>query len=388
MRFLFIALILSVGSGISLADSIQKHTETSRPGRFKKLDINLNHWAEGQIQFWFRVYTEVSSEEWLLHDTMDLSRVYEVVKSRKDLGTELAKIRGALKSLSKKLSHQKSPVKISELNLSERELRYYKIHQKNNDPRAYRFAAAQGRIRSQQGQRDRLDHGYAVSKAYLPRMEQIFEEEGVPKSITRLPFVESAFAQHAVSSVGAAGLWQFMPKTAMRDLKVGRVIDERYDPLKSTRAAARFLSDNHKRLKSWSLAIMAYHHGPGLVESAMKRLNTRDPIQITKVFKHPRFRFASRNYLFEFLAMLDVDSAHEKFFTKKPRVLPKHITVSFEEPLHFKTIVKRYEIAIDALRELNPQLREVFWKNQSTLPPHYSIRLPRISLKEFRNRSH
>ena len=87
-----------------------------------------------------------------------------------------------------------------------------------------------------------------------------------------MAIIESALSATAYSRAGAAGLWQFMPTTAKAyGLEVNSMVDERYDPLKSTRAACRYMKDLYEMYNDWSLAIAAYNCGPGNVNKAMAR---------------------------------------------------------------------------------------------------------------------
>jgi membrane-bound lytic murein transglycosylase D len=353
--------------------------------RFQKLGVTLDDWSEGQVAFWKKIYTDYSTHDAILHDAMNLENIYSVLPGDADHLSKIEKekhaIHETLLSIYLINSARKS-VNTETLTPPQRKL--YEAMDGNEDPRAYEYASAIDRIRLQIGQQDRLENAYSISTRYLPRMEEMFEEEGVPKELTRLPFVESAFQDSARSNVGAIGIWQFMPKTAMKDLRVTAAIDERYDPLKSTRAAARYLKLNHQLLKNWALAVMAYHHGPGLVLKSVKRLKTHDPMVITKLFKDPNFKFASRNYLFEFLAMLDIDAMHALFFKNvKAAPLPAFITVSFPHPLLMKKVLAYYHLSEEMTRVLNPHFLKPIWANQTAIPAHYPVRLTGITLEEF-----
>lgn len=350
--------------------------------RFQKLGVDLDDWSEGQIDFWKKVYTQYTTDQAILHDAMNLKRVYDVVPDQpKKIAEAKQEVHQALQSIYEKNKDSKV-VEMSEL--TPEEMKFYNIQETNEDPRSYQFASTMDRIRMQLGQKDRLENAYSISTRYLKRMEEMFIEEGVPKELTRLVFVESGFVNSARSSVGALGIWQFMPQTAMKDLRVTSSIDERRDPLKSTRAAAKYLYSNYKVLKNWSLAIMAYHHGAGLVQKAIDRLKTRDPLVIVKTFKDPNYKFASRNYLFEFLAMLDVDAAHASFFKDlEATALPSYITVSFPQKMFMKDILEHYSLGEGLTRVLNPHFLEPIWMNKEPIPAHYPVRLTGITLEEF-----
>jgi len=351
------------------------------PGeRFQRLGVSLDPWAESQILFWRKVYTEVSSKEYLVHDGVNLAHLYRVESSEASARKARNRISEELKRISKL-----GPEPISAERLTPEQVGLFEALDAIEDPKAYLFASNPDRIRIQTGLKDKLDFAFLISKRYLKRMREIIEEEGVPRELTLLPFVESAFNQEARSSTGAVGIWQFMPKTATRDLRVTRSIDERHDPLKSTRAAARFLRRNYDQFGNWGLAIMAYHHGPGLVKKAIEKVGSRDPVVIIKTFKDPNFKFASRNYLFEFLAMCDVDTAQGSIFAPGQETsLPPFITVSFQKRVTMQDLAQRYHFNEPMTRILNPHFRSPIWSNRETIPAHYPVRLAGITLEEFR----
>lgn len=347
--------------------------------RFQKLGVNLDAWAESQIGFWRRVYTEFNQGDYLVHDSINLAHLYRVEKSAALAGA-------ARRSLSSQLSlvaKGKGPVLRDGLKASEIPL--FEAMEANEDRRAYGFASSLSRIRIQTGLKDRLGGAFIAAKPYLKRMRQILEEEGVPGELVWIPFVESAFNEEARSKTGAVGIWQFMSATAMRDLRVTRSIDERYDPLKSTRAAARFLRKNFNGLGNWGLAVMAYHHGPGLVKKAVKSAGSSDPVRVLRTFKDPNFQFASRNYLFEVLAMCDAASDPASLpGGSLDGVLPEFITVSFPVKTKVKDLLQRYRLKEMDTRLLNPHFRSAIWTNEDPIPAHYPVRLAGITLEEFR----
>ena len=312
---------------------ISSRSSLAQVDRFQKLGVVLDASSEAKVQFWKKIYTEYTSHDFVIHDPTDLSHIYAVVQSETEVAREKKKLKLTIEA---------------------------------------------DHIRVQVGQKDRLEGADQASRNYLPRMGELLAEEGVPEELARLPFVESSFNREAKSKVGAIGIWQFMPKTASRDLRVTEAIDERYDPLKATRAAARFLRRNHEQFQSWALAVMAYHQGPGLVQKAISKLHTRDPIKIINEFKDSNFQFASKNYLFEFLAMVDVGH-------KLEGKLPTFITISFPTKVKISEVISRFKVNETLTQALNPHFRKSIWTNRVLIPAHYPIRLAGITLEEFRS---
>jgi membrane-bound lytic murein transglycosylase D len=110
------------------------------------------------------------------------------------------------------------------------------------------------------------------AKALLPVVIQALAERGLPLELAFLPVVESRFEPQALSTAGAAGIWQLMPHTARRfGLVVTRHEDERFDVRKATAAAASYLASLHRRFQDWPLAVAAYNCGEGALIRALER---------------------------------------------------------------------------------------------------------------------
>jgi membrane-bound lytic murein transglycosylase MltF len=128
-----------------------------------------------------------------------------------------------------------------------------------------------------------------------PVLEPILREEGVPAELAAVVLVESGGQPAALSPKGARGIWQLMPDTARRyGLIVTRVRDDRTDPEKSTRAAARYLRDLYARFGDWSLALAAYNAGELLVENAINWTGTTDFAGLSREGRIPN---ETRNYV-------------------------------------------------------------------------------------------
>ena len=202
----------------------------------------------------------------------------------------------------------------------------------------------------------RLDLTLLQKERYFPLFQEALDRYGVPDEVKYLTIVESALNPQATSRVGAAGLWQFMYNTGkVYDLDVNSVLDERRDPVKSTYAAARYLSDLHRVFDDWTLAIAAYNCGPGNINKAIARSGgKRDFWEI--YYNLPR---ETRGYIPSLIAVIYVMHYYEAHGLRPGRL---------ESPVRTDTVVVHHDVLMhyvaqatgmdmEALRELNPQYR-------------------------------
>jgi len=189
---------------------------------------------------------------------------------------------------------------------------------------------------------------------YAPIIEEILDEYGLPKELMAMAIIESAFNPKAISRVRAKGMWQFMYSTAKRyGLTMTSFVEERYDPIKSCRAAAQYLRDSYMIFGDWSLAIASYNCGTGNVSKAIRRSGgKRDFWSI-----YPFLPRETRGYFPAFIAALYTCHYYaEHGITPAPISLPAHVdTFHVNKMLHFQQISDVIGIPIDELRDINPQ---------------------------------
>jgi membrane-bound lytic murein transglycosylase D len=329
---------------------------------------------ERDVRFWIRVYTEVTTEQGLLHDDWNLGLVYEVLRfdpatslSQRERGVAEAKAHYAA------LLRRFAAGETDDLTAHERRI----LHAFGEDARSPDFIDAIGRIRFQLGQADRFHEGLIRAESWEAHIARVLEQHGVPKEIAALPHVESSFNPAAYSKVGAAGLWQFMPSTAKRFMRVDSLVDERLDPYTATEAAANLMLYNYRLLGTWPLAVTAYNHGPGGLRRAQEQLGTSDIAVVVKHYQSATFGFASRNFYVSFLAALEVDRNAERYFgpitqlpdtQNTPLELPDYIAIS--------DLAKAFNVDMGALKVLNPALRPPIWNGTRLVPRGYALRVP------------
>ncbi|MFT5694470.1 MAG: membrane-bound lytic murein transglycosylase D, partial [Myxococcota bacterium] len=227
----------------------------------------------GDVDFWVRIYSEVTTAGGLIHDSRNLEVVYQKVTTPKGLSRK-AKERWTdkVKDKYRKILSTLATGKRSGLTSEEaRILALWPDNVSNSELRK-----AKSRLRFQLGQADKFEAGIVRSGRWKSFIEGIFEEHGLPRELASLPHVESSFTPWAYSHVGAAGLWQFTRSTGQRFLRVDHVADERLDPYRATVAAARLLKQNREVTGTWPLAITAYNHGASGMRRAARKLGTKD----------------------------------------------------------------------------------------------------------------
>jgi membrane-bound lytic murein transglycosylase D len=329
---------------------------------------------EKDVRFWIRVYTEVTTDQGLLHDDWNLGLVYEVLRfDPASSPAQRERLVAAAKARYAGLLKRFAAGETDDLTPHERRI----LHAFGDHATPQDFRDAIDRIRFQLGQADRFREGLIRAAVWEKQIARTLTQHGVPAEIAALPHVESSFNLAAYSKVGAAGLWQFMPSTARRYMRVDSVVDQRLDPYTATEAAANLMLYNYRLVGTWPLAVTAYNHGPGGLRTAQDELGSSDIAVIVKRYQGKTFGFASRNFYVAFLAALEVDRNAEKYFGPIAR-LPETDSTTVELPdyIPVDALAKAFKVDMGALRVLNPALRPPIWNGSRFVPRGYTLRLP------------
>jgi membrane-bound lytic murein transglycosylase D len=293
---------------------------------------------EAAVAFWKQIFTRYGAGEVVFFDPFDHGRIYSVLRvPDSDEGRALVERERA------------------------RILANYDLNE------------GDGRVKTQRGVKEQFIAGLKISGRYMSQMRQIFRDEGLPVELAYLPLVESSFNVRARSTAGAVGMWQFMPDTGRKFLRITDTVDERRDPLVSTRAAARLLSENRKLLGNWPLAITAYNHGTEGIFRAIDGLGTRDLVEIIRRYQSPTFGFASKNFYAEFLAAADIarnSEAHFPFLRPHPPLSLHEIEI--KRQVTIQSLLKPAAVSQSDFFEWNPALSPT----ATMIPAGYRVKIP------------
>ncbi len=219
------------------------------------------------------------------------------------------------------------------------------------------------------------------AQTYFPMIEHILEEEGVPDELKYLAMIESGLNPQARSWASAVGMWQFMAGTARSyDLTIDGWVDERRDPEKSTRAAARHLRDLHDQFGDWHLALAGYNCGAYCVKRAIRRSGQEDPSYWDVYDYLPR---ETRGYVPMYIAAAIVTSNPEEYgldpAPSAPAYAYDYVPVQ-SGMLSLREVARLAGTDRSIIRALNPEIR------RSTLPPtkeEYYLRVPLGQYERF-----
>jgi membrane-bound lytic murein transglycosylase D len=225
-----------------------------------------------------------------------------------------------------------------------------------------------------------VETGLRRAGKYRPMIEKVLREEGLPQDLIYMAQAESAFQPVAISKARAVGLWQFMAGRG-KEYGLERTwwVDERQDPEKATRAAAKHLRDLYGDFNDWYLAIAAYDTGPGNVQKAIERTGYADFWQL---YERNVLLKETRNYVPIILALALIAKDPPRYgiqVTPDPPVDTEWVKPG--HPIDLRLVAETIDVDVETLRAINPELLRM------VTPPdaNYEMRLPAGSAERFRS---
>lgn len=238
-------------------------------------------------------------------------------------------------------------------------------------------------------------------KPFFNMMDVIFVEKNLPRELKYIAVIESRLNPSSTSWAGAVGPWQFMPATALRmGLKVSRLVDERTNYIKSTEAAARYLTELYKQFGDWLLVIAAYNGGPGNVLKAIRKSGSRNFWDIQYYLpaesrNHVK-KFIGTHYIFEgqggitTLTLAESNNhygakggyAANRKITEAESVASKDLTVTGK--YHSLVIAKNITMDIVDFNRFNPEFDKVMASAKNS----YQLKLPADKMEAFTARKY
>lgn len=220
--------------------------------------------------------------------------------------------------------------------------------------------------------RNKVSFMLAAANFYMPLFEEALDTYDLPMELKYLPIIESALNPKAQSRARACGLWQFMLRTGkIYGLESNSLVEERFDPVKSTWAAVRYLKELYDIYKDWNLVLAAYNSGPGNVNKAIRRAGGE-----TDYWKiYPFLPRETRGYVPGFIAANYVMTYYcEHGICPMESQLPAVTdTIHINKDLHLQQVASVCNIDIEQLRSLNPQFKKDIIPGNSKV---YALHLP------------
>ena len=334
-----------------------------------------------RVDFWIRVYTDISSYQAILHDSWDLERVYGLIDLRDEpgvSGNDFDSMRSAALRVLKRYREHIRYLTLSNYDPAKLEgerRRLYDLMRRGGG--VAKFKGADATIRVQRGLRDTVRNSIIRSGRYMERYIEIFRERNLPEELALLPHIESSFTFQARSSAGAVGIWQLTSAAARPHLHISRAIDERIDPWRSAEVASLLLADNYRQLKDWPLAITAYNQGAGSMKRAIRATGSRNIEVIIDRYRGRSYGFAGRNFYAGFLAVLEVMRHYEIHFgplpVEPPIELRRH---RVRKTASLAAVCRELGIEPGDIEYLNPALTIAGYGASLSLPRGVVLNLP------------
>jgi membrane-bound lytic murein transglycosylase D len=217
-----------------------------------------------------------------------------------------------------------------------------------------------------------LERALVRSGRYRDMIQRTLKEEGVPQDLIYLAEAESGFQPLALSRAGARGMWQFVAQRAQAyGLRKDWWVDERQDPERSTRAAAKHLKDLYNQFGDWYLALAAYNSGPGAVQGAVERTGYAD---FWELYRRRVLPQETKNYVPIILAVTIMAKNPAQYGLQHlvPEQPPEVDRVTINYPVDLRLVAECVDASLPALQELNPALLRMTTPRDAS----FELRLP------------
>ena len=209
------------------------------------------------------------------------------------------------------------------------------------------------------------------SYRYKEIMQGILMQFNLPKDLFYLAFIESNFDNHAYSRSHACGPWQLIAETAIQyGIRIDHWVDERKDPVLSTKAAAKYLSDLYKRFGCWYLTAAAYNAGGGTIKRLIKKYNTNDWWILSK--RARELKRETKDYVPKWIATIIIAKNPERYGFSPPKTTPlRYDVIKTNTILDLEKVAHLCKISLKEIKRLNPALKRIY-----TPPYPYFLRIP------------
>ncbi len=228
---------------------------------------------------------------------------------------------------------------------------------------------------------------FDVNYQFIPIIKNMLREASVPQEFLFLAMAESHFSTRAYSRKKAVGIWQFIPSTAKElHLKVNHYIDERRDPIKSTKAAITYLKRLYKQTGEWYLVAMAYNYGLRKVQNVIKAAGTSD-IKILLDEDKKYLPKETREYIRSILSLAlkfnSLDNLKDKEYLLNRGARVSLVGVPFKRHTSLIQVAKNLNLSLETLKSYNHQFRYNILPSKD---PTYTIYIPYEKLALFKQR--
>lgn len=343
-----------------------------------------------RVSFWIDVFTQYGDDTIVLHDSRHPDRVYKVIKTSAQCSRrrEARSIKNAKSKLRKQIL-QIADKRAKGITTFSGEEKHLAELLKNDKLSEIRKAAK--RIRCQGGVADQFHEALERHDKYGPMVVKTLKQAGLPTDIQYLPFVESSYRPTAYSRVGAAGMWQIMPRTArILGLKISSTVDERLDPVLASGAATRYFLDSRKKLgdkartikssKKHSLypyVITSYNYGAAGMLRAMDKVGT-DYMDVLNKYKARGFQTAVKNFYASFLAARHVAQNVDKYYPDHKMGQPLAMdVVTIKTAVSTDRLMTVFSVSESTLKKYNTSLMRLVWSGRRFVPRGYKLKLPK-----------